>query len=194
MSQVPSCFGERWESTAVECAGGLDPSFVAPDGSNRRAKCPLYTQCAGKVISKRYGQHLPQLPAASRPQTPVGFSHLTQPASVPISTQQQLVQVRPMVNQTQQPYTNTPTAQMPTMLAPPAQAMLPSMVPVNFSPPYMQMTGYLTVPEPVVPGQHWSKRLGFSLIRSMLKASGHTVANFFDYFTFNPWYPPNKEQ
>jgi hypothetical protein len=56
--------------------------------------------------------------------------------------------------------------------------------------PGAQMPGYLAIPEPMVEGQHWSKRLGYSIARSMAKATGHTVANFFDYMTMTPWPKP----
>lgn len=75
-------------------------------------------------------------------------------------------------------------------MVPPQMAMMPHAVPMNMPAPGMHMMGYLAVPEPIVEGQHWAARLGFSILRSAFKASGHTVANFFD---FNPFgtYPEN---
>lgn len=180
--QLPSCFGKSWEAGASECAGGLDPSFVAPDGSNKRQRCPYFSQCASRTAANKLGQQPQQVPVAPQPVFPV------QPARPP--QQQQLVQVKPAQNQPvyQQPqqaqYYPQPVQQQ---LVPPQQAQVPYMVPMNFAPAYAQMPGYLTVPEPVIPGQHWGKRLGFSVVRSMLKAGGHTVANFFDHCPFNPW-------
>jgi hypothetical protein len=64
---------------------------------------------------------------------------------------------------------------------------MPMAVPMNHAAYGAQMPAYLTVPEPVLQGQHWGKRLAYTLIRSMAKAGGHSTANFFDHMTFNPY-------
>lgn len=193
MLQLPECFGKSWDARAVECAGGLDPSYAAPDGSNKQPRCPYFIQCASRTAAHKNQQlqlPQPQVPTSSYPS---GFN------TRPLTPAQALVQVRPPApvqpQQLQPAQVSVPVQhlQQPTMMVPPPQAMVPGLVPMNFAPPYMQMTGYLTVPEPVVPGQHWGKRLGFSVIRSMIKAGGHTVANFFDHCPLSPW-PGNNGQ
>jgi hypothetical protein len=76
----------------------------------------------------------------------------------------------------------------------PVMASQPQMVPMNYTPQAYQMPGYLTVPEPVVEGQHWGTRLGLTLVRALMKAAGHTAANFFDHTTFNQFAPPPQQQ
>jgi hypothetical protein len=111
---------------------------------------------------------------------------------------QQVVPVRPPPAQPWQPaqyqpqqFMQMPQYGQPQMaMVPPQMAMLPQAVPMNMQAPGMHILGYLAVPEPIMEGQHWASRLGFSILRSAFKASGHTLANFFD---FNPFgsYPPN---
>ena len=182
---LPICFGLRWDAGTVECAGGLDPSFPG----NKLNRCPYFTQCASKTAANKLGQvgQVPPVPITPKPVFPV---HSQQP--------QQLFQVRP--SQQQQAYQQPQPQQqyqiqpqpVQQQLVPPQQAQVPYMVPMNFAPAYSQMPGYLTVPEPIVPGQHWGKRLGWSVMRSMLKAGGHTVANFFDHNPMQMWYPPQQ--
>lgn len=191
--QLPSCFGKSWDASAPECAGGLDPSFVAPDGGNKRQRCPYFSQCASRTAASKLGQQPQQVPVAPAAPTAVKQAFPIQP----VAPQHQLVQVKPAP--VQQPQQVPQQVQMvpqfapvQQQLVPPQHAQVPYMVPMNFAPAYSQMPGYLTVPEPIVPGQHWGKRLGFSVARSMLKAAGHTMANFFDHTPFNPWFPPQQ--
>lgn len=104
------------------------------------------------------------------------------------------VQVRPGAPQ-MQPVAPQPQLGYPTQMAPPAMAGMPYMVPMNFAAYGAQMPAYLTVPEPTLPNQHWGSRLMYTLVRSMMKAAGHSTANFFDHMTFNPYppYPPPNE-
>ncbi len=69
----------------------------------------------------------------------------------------------------------------------PAMAAAPMMVPMNYQMPGAQIPAYLAVPEP--PGPWW-QRLFFSVLRASGKATGHTVANFFDHNSINPWERP----
>lgn len=55
------------------------------------------------------------------------------------------------------------------------------MMPVNF-----MMPGYLSVPEVRRPGDSLLGLLGREVARSLFKAGGHTVANFFDFTTWGP--------
>lgn len=127
---------------------------------------------------------------AAKAQTPVPA-----PTPQPIQMYQQpQVPVRPPQWQPQpqpqqyQPYAMQAPQYGQVPMVPPWQAGMPQVVPMNMPTPGMQMMGYLAVPEPVIEGQHWAARLGFSVLRAMFKASGHTVANFFDFNTFGgPW-------
>lgn len=186
--QAPTCFGTRWEARAAECAGGLDPAYVNPsDGSNKRERCAWYSQCAARTAAQKMptASTLVQVRPSKQMQVPSFQPAMPQPQPQPQQVQQQ-----PYQQQYQYPQQMMPMPQQPApVMVYPHQAQTPYMVPMNFAPQSMQMSGYLTVPEPIVPGQHWGKRLGFSVVRSMAKAMGHTVANFFDHTPFNPWYP-----
>ena len=109
------------------------------------------------------------------------------------------VQVRPPVQAAPQPAPQVQYQQPQQMQyyqqqqqgwAHPSIAAVPWAVPMNYPMPGAQIPAYLTVPEPVVDGQHWTQRLGFSILRSMMKATGHTVANFFDHNPITPWGKP----
>lgn len=207
------CFGFSWDAGAKECAGGLDPTYQY-NGSNRRERCIYFAQCAAKTqqhksaglvhpsqLTSRQQQELETLkqnirvqqrqPQYSAPPVPPGPS-LKPPTPTQFG--------RPPMPSTQYPQPPAPQPvpaqvmpQTQAGMVPPQQAMMPWAVPMNFAAPAMQMPGYLTVPEPYVEGQPWYARLGLSVARGMLKATGHVVANFFDHATFNPW-PGNGNQ
>lgn len=204
MTTLPNCFGKSWEAKHPECAGGLDHGYSNPnDGSHLRERCRWYSQCASKTTANRVGNTIPahqlvrhqQQPPQQAPPNPLSMFHTfvnsasrgmskvsqTHPA-VNATKQPQAVQQTPMM----QPYYGHPT---PVMVHP-AMASAPWAVPMNYQTPGAQIPGYLTVPEPAVVGQHWAARLGLSLLRSVLKAGGHTVANFFDHTSFNSWQAP----
>lgn len=113
------------------------------------------------------------------------------PSRVPVRVfgQPPYQQAQPQQYPQQYPQYYHPQYQQGSM-APPWAAMMPQMVPMNYQAAGAQMPAYLTVPEPVVPGVHWGYRLGYSVLRSMLKASGHTLSNFFDFTPIHPWPTP----
>ena len=237
---TPGCFGKRWDSNEVMCAGGLDPTYTNKlDGTHRRDRCKWYPSCASRTTTSRLGaMNQPQAPQMQVPQMPgmvplpqqpapwgsmgslasgalqgamnslarhqdtgagvkvpvrFGPPHMPSfqpyPQPVPQAHPQQYAypyqQPQPQ-SQPQYPYAY-PQQQG---FVPPGMAMMPQMVAQNYQAPGAQMPAYLTVPEPVVMGSHWAYRLVHSVLRSMLKASGHTLANFFDYTPMNQWLPP----
>jgi len=181
-----SCFGKSWDGGNVLCKGGLDPAYVHPEtGSNQRDPCGWYNPCAARTNATRMSNqpqqapHQQQIAQPTSPWTPVKqiVNRLTQIPPMPQAPQQAPIQHQQQVYQQQQQQ----------QMAHPAMAMVPYMVPMNYQWPGSQMPGYLTIPEPVITGQHWMTRLFFNVARSMAKSSGHTVANFFDHQTINPW-------
>jgi len=90
-----------------------------------------------------------------------------------------------------QPYYGQPAP----LMVHPAMAAVPYMAPMNYQASGMQMPAYLTVQEPIIEGQHWLTRLGFNIVRSMVKAACHTGANFVDHNTINQpvYYQPAPE-
>ena len=178
MPTPPDCFGKRWSATAVECKGGLDPMYENPaDGTHKRERCYWYSQCASRTCASQVASNPQQQPA---PMTGVTRYHQP-PAPLPS---------RPAAPQ---PYPQQPVIVQPVVVAPPHQAYYgPQQVPVAQPQPGMQMLGYLSNPEPVDPNVPWYKRLGHEIARSWAKSGGHTVASFFDHFTFTQPKPPEK--
>ncbi len=197
----PVCFGKSWEAKAVQCQGGLDPSYVNQiTGSSRRDRCDWYTLCASRTSAFKLQnpqiiplQQLVRRPAAPVPAQPAPQAHaFMQPAQQVARTlaggvlqgMQQVLPAQPQPQQ--QPYYGNPAP----MMVHPAAAASPWAVPANYPMPGAQIPSYLTVPEPVVEGQHWAVRLLFNVARSVFKATGHTLANYADHMTFGQWQAP----
>ncbi len=207
-----NCYGKSWKREHIPCNGGLDAAYINPKtGSNQREPCAWVKPCSARVTAAQaQRQQLitkeqmvrnaqPQQQAAfAQPTTPWApvkqaavavMNRLAQapryPAPLPAAPAQQQVPVHP-----QQVYQQS--VAMPQQMVHPTMAMMPHAVPMSFQWPGAQMPGYLTVPEPVVAGQHWFVRLGFNVLRSMGKAGTHTAANFFDHNTINTFQPPAK--
>lgn len=194
------CFGKSWDGGNILCRGGLDPTYVHPKtGSNQREACGWFRECAARTNAVRIGignqpqQVIPQNRLVNKPQqqqfmqstspwAPFHQTAATLMNRLPIQQQQQVYHPQQMMMQPQQ--------MMQPQMAHPMMAMMPYVVPVNYQMPGAQMPGYLTIPEPIVEGQHWLPRLFYNIVRSMAKASGHTAANFFDYSPINPWPTP----
>lgn len=199
---VPICFGNGDEKDVL-CAGGNDVAYINPeDGSHRRGRCNWFSQCVAKAaaqpssfiptanLHKRHGAQMPQHPpGAPHP----SVQHAFHPAGVPPMSQR----VAPPHPQHQpvQNYNPYRPQMVPQQHAPPQQQQQQQLMvppPTVLSPqpmayyqwPGAQMPGYLTVPEPYTPEQHWMGRLVRTITRSMLKAGGHSIANFFDHNPF----------
>lgn len=214
------CFGKSWDGNNVLCAGGLDAAYIHPKtGSNQRERCAWFDPCATRVNATRMGQQQQIIPLSqvmrqqqqhTQPTSPwapmrnlmTKLSHQPQMPQMPQMPQQQpqqfMQQVAVHPQQQQQMYYQQPQQQMqmaPQMVHP-QMAMMPHASPMNYQWQGSQMPGYLTIPEPVVSGQHWGVRLFYNVARSMAKAGMHTGANFFDHSPINPFpahpmVPPN---
>ncbi len=185
------CFGISWEARDPKCAGGHDATFIDMNGKQERTRCPYYSVCAAKTSAAKLETRR-SLPVVPQTPTQQVQNRIPQPlAPAPMHTvfgpavQQQPIQYAQQ--QQQQPM-------VPASYTYPSMAAQPQMVPMNYTPPAYQMPGYLTVPEPMMEGQHWGARLGLTLVRAILKAAGHTAANFFDHTTFNEFAPPPQQQ
>ena len=195
-----SCFGKSWMTIPTLCDGGLDPTYVNPsNGSNRRDKCGWFSQCASRTNASRMGNQPQQI--VPREQLVQRHQQVAQPtspwapfrqAASTIMSRAAGMQPAPqqvLAPQQQQMYYQQ-QQMMPNQMVHPSVAMMPYAVPMNHQMPGAQMPGYLTTPEPVLENQHWLTRLMLNVARSMGKASGHTVANFFDHNTINRWPSP----
>lgn len=208
----PSCFGKHWVANNVKCNGGLDPTFTHPrTGSNKRDRCPWYTACGARMSANNLQPQQQLVPVQNLNR------NKAQPPPVPNPFQQTLggflqggtnvarqfgniqvrhpkpaqVQVQPQVPQApqQQPQQIMFAGHPSPPYVHPAMASMPAHVPSNFSAPGMQMPAYLTVPEPIVPGQSLARPFAATVMRSMLKAFGHATANWFDHVPMNAWGP-----
>lgn len=183
--EVPPCYGKDWNGNAPECAGGPDPKFTDRDtGSHVREVCDYFQSCGSQVNARRL------IPAAQlvrqAPPAPPTVQHSASTFRE-YAQQQQAAQVQAAAIAAAQraamapqpppqyvyPYQQQPAPQMMQM---PAQYQHPAHTyQLNY-----QVPGYLTVPEQrSVEGSFWGL-LGREALRSIGKAFGHTVANFFD--------------
>lgn len=178
----PPCFGDPklWSPSAVECVGGLDLGYTNPlTHSHKRDKCSWYGQCATAASNARIGAQTTSIgmqPVTVAPPPSPAQSHpmIQTYGRGPGYYPTQGYPVQPLIPQV-----------APQQMVPPWMAQFgPQLVPMAFQQPGTQIGAYLTVPEPVSPGEGWFFRLVREIFRSMLKSSGHTAASFFDH---NPW-------
>lgn len=199
----PKCpwFAQCAATTNANKLAANNPNPISMNMPGRQiqpAPAPLAAVARGVVqgIAQVAQQQAQQQQA--RPAAPLVPVQIPPPAPVqPWQQPQQQVAVRPP--QWQQPQQQPQFLPQQFMqqqqlgqvpMVPPQMAMMPQLVPMNMPMPGAHIMGYLAVPEPIVEGQHWAARLGFSILRASFKATGHTMANFFD---FNPFgsYPQN---
>lgn len=191
---IPTCFGDAklWDPKEKECAGGLDPAFTDDNGSHYRQKCLFFEACGTKVQASKVESARALIDPKSlvRPSAP-----LLGPARPP---EQSFVEsfARSLVQQQYMP----PVAQQPQQYVPPAQQLqqrsihLPpqavqaqpqqfyqQMMPVNY-----QMPAYLSVPEVREVGESFWAVLARTVLRSIGKSLGHSVANMFDTVPLGP--------
>lgn len=204
-----ACFGKSWDGNNVLCRGGLDPTYVHPKtGGNQREQCAWFNPCATRVnaASMTQQQIIPLEHLLKRPQPQQ--QQLAQPTSPWAPVRQMVSNVMQRITQVQQPQVPVHPPQqvpvhpqlqqmyyppqqqqmmMPQPMVQPMMAMMPQAAPMNYQWHGSQMPGYLTIPEPIVEGQHWGTRLFYNVMRSMAKAGMHTGSNFFDHTPFNPF-------
>lgn len=179
----PQCFADDlkpnellWSGAATECAGGHDPAYTNPkDGTHRRERCSWYQRCADTTAAIRTRQHT------------APYNAPVQALPKPIQQyQQQYQQLGPRpVQQPSYPQQAASVVQHPGQYVPPYVAQEgPQVVPAPVQQIGAQMPGYLSVPEPYDAYTPWYKRLVRELIRSLLKATGHTTASFIDHTPF----------
>jgi len=187
-----SCYGKDWDGSSSECAGGLDPVYKHPNGTQRRTRCAAFDNCRAATERQRVQQPQVRAPYFHQPTNVVPSTNLVRPQhSAPPVPPPHPFQPTFTHYQTQfQPPPVMPPMMPPTMMAQPGNhaTWVPPHV-AQFGPTYVpaqqqqfgaQMPHYLTVPEPV-DGRPWYIRLIAEITRSMLKAAGHSTASFFDH-------------
>lgn len=212
--EKPPCFGrindprtgnEGWDPNCPQCSGGLDPVNTNPNnGSHVLDRCAFFNACGATVQAKKMEQSRqglidprnlnrspPILPPASYTAAP---PPLPPPPAVSTPSymqrftenQQQLAlqqeQQRKAVLQQQQYQQWLAQQQMPQGM--PSMGYQ-QMMPVNY-----QMPAYLTAPEVPQPGGFW-RMLGHTVVRSMGKSIGHSIAHLFDTVPFGGPKPPS---
>lgn len=201
----PACFGKSWEAHHVECNGGLDPAYTHPRrGDHKRDRCSWYTHCASRTAAGKL-QPAGVVPVANlvkptmptMPQPPQATVQSVRAASQSVAQQVGNIQVRvpnAPVQQAPQYQQQPPMQYGYGAVAHPSMTSMPYAVPMNYPAPGMQMPAYLTVPEPIIPGQSLMRPFAATMGRSVLKALGHAAANWFDHIPWNSWpyQPPNS--
>ncbi len=176
-NEAPECFGEQWDQNAVECAGGRDPGYRGRDGSHIRERCSFFTSCGARFQAAKQEIAKPLIPASSlyRPRIePTPTPSYTYGAS---SNQSEIYQLRAQLEQAnkliQQQQTSYSQGRM-------NGAYGTGQHPLQMMAVEMSIPKYLTVPEPINELPIWVS-LGRMILRAILKAVGHTVANFADH-------------
>ena len=217
------CFGLHWEAQHVACAGGLDPTYTNPKAmeeirkhgvtsiaTHRRDRCSWYSQCGSRKAASSLNQQAqiipvqqltrPQQAAPSMPQSfqsvVMGMSQgaqlvAAQARNIQVPQMQPLQQVQ---QQQPQQYMQPFVGQSAPLMVSPSTASVPWAVPMNYQAQGAQMPAYLTVPEPIVPGQGTFQPLMYTILRSVLKAGCHSIANFYDHVPMTAWQPQQYSQ
>jgi hypothetical protein len=157
--EKPNCFGKMYAASAPECVGGHDPAYLNEENGTRvRDRCNFASSCAAQMQAYR---------------------NAGTPVHVPVTNL-----TRPVTS-----FTPTSPIARPPWAPPPQAPVQPQhwqhsaqqMMPINH-----YMPQYLTVRQPVIPGQSMAKRLLIESGRSVCKSLGHTIAHFFDVEIFGP--------
>jgi len=168
-TQQPECYGKIWDQSAVECAGGYDATFVAPNGAKVRPRCDYFDSCKIRTaLAKTEAQQRALVAPSSliRPQQP----------AAPYAPRFQQPPPMQMTPQAAPPpaYPN-PHYPYPIVVSQPVQ-----MMPTNYGIP-----AYLTVPEERRSGEHFLAPLGREMLRAGGKALGHAFAAWLDHNAFS---------
>lgn len=209
-ADAPDCFGTHlWSPTDKECVGGPDPGYTHPQtGVHTRERCRFYSACASASAQSRTQNVAPVqslIRSPSAPSTPQYHQAIpipnfvgVQPPPRPAPVSSALPPRPPPMQATAPMYQYQPSQYsqpMPGGLVPPYIAQQgPQFVPMPYQQFGSQMPGYLTVPEPMRPGDTILSALGRTVLRSMLKAFGHSLGSFFDHTPLRPHTPPDQKQ
>ena len=170
------CFGKHWDENVPQCKGGADPAYVSPEGSSIRQRCPLFTQCAAATATNQLKRMSVRTEEVKREH--VSVTQGAQPTEANLAPRQPAPPAPAPQSQAMAPPQH-PTMSM--MTPHPMQGYIsPHMAPYVQA-PGMGMPGYLSVPEPRVPGQHWGWELFFNVLRSVIKGAAHTTGCYFDH-------------
>jgi len=169
-TEQPQCFGELFDSKAAECVGGFDSKWTGVGGSHIRPLCDFVNACAQKTQQAESPQQVIPPGNLIRPQPHTTFGTSSTPGYP-----------RPSA---------PPTPMQSRAWAPPSQQVT---TPTNYGAQHYvhptQFAGhygvpqYLTVRQPVSSGPIL-ERMWWETLRSVGKAIGHTLANFFDSEVF----------
>jgi hypothetical protein len=179
--EVPSCFGREWNKNEPECAGGPDQGFTHPkSGLHVREPCNFFQSCGVRTQALRQAQSAvvpPQQLLRPPQQTPQTFADFMRLKNAEYAEQQRVQAMggvrppTPVVQPQQQVQQQVHVMGAPHHPAPVYQ--------LNY-----MMPGYLSMPEERLPGEGLFPVLLREVIRSMLKALGHSVSHFFDARSF----------
>jgi len=193
--EAPSCFGTHlWSATDKECVGGPDPGYTHPQtGAHARERCKFYQDCATASAQSRAQPFVPVQSLLRQPPAPIGV----QPPPRPVAPHPGLPsRPPPLQQQYQYPQQQQPQQYQPQVqqayaaYAPPHVVQMgPLQIPMQYQQMGAQIPMYLTMPEPIYPGDSLLKILARTLFRSILKACGHSLASFVDHVPLRPHVP-----
>jgi len=215
MSDKPpiECFGLHWDPNNVRCKGGLDPTWTNQRAAEElrvygRTKIPLHKRdrcvwegaCSSRTGATRLSQQQVMQPTRYAP-PPLPQQFHTSVRQVP-QPQQSLVQWAPprphplvqnVQNMQNMQHMQQPPLYHPGQMVHPAMAAMPMSVPMNYPAPGMQAPAFLTVPEPIIPGQSLTRPFFATMGRTILKALGMSAANWFDHVSWNSHANPYQQ-
>lgn len=183
-TDTPSCYGKDWDKNVPECAGGPDPNYTHPQTQQHiREQCNFFQSCGVRVQAARSAQVIPPQnlvrppivpppPAPAPGQTFRDYVQATSAAHLEATRQQALAGARPPIVPSQPTWQQQ--QQHPTMYQGHAQYPAP-MYQLNY-----QMPGYLTVSEERLPGESLWVVVALEIVRSLIKAFGHSLAHAVD--------------
>jgi hypothetical protein len=194
-NQQPTCYGKLWDPNAVECRGGLDPSYSHPKMGNRREMCKWYQACSAASTHSKLQQAAKVAPPPPPPQVAppqvvpaTAIVRPPPPAGMPQVMAPQQVQSAVQVPQAQAVVHGPPPQQQIAHAAgvaytQPQYAAMPTMVPMNQPMMGSNIPSVLVVPEPPDPSVPLGLRMWREVTRAVGFAACLTAANF---ITYNP--------
>lgn len=184
---APACWSNEWEGDDAQCVGGVHPTHVNKEtGTNVFTPCGYEASCRQEFLRKN-----PQLvspsslvrnsrPTYSSVPTP-NYSPAPAPAPAPVQTYYPPTTAPQYYPQYPQHYPQQ--YQAPPAPAPPpvVHVQQPQQVPYHASmPTNFSMPHYLSQQQDVA-SDSFMGALSKTLLRSAVKAMGHSTAAFFDH-------------
>lgn len=199
---VPRCFADPklYDPKTPECAGGMDPNYVGPEGHHIRKQCSVFMACGARVQAAKMGQQSQVIPVQNL-MRPTAIAQPPRPGPQPVVPQPNAgMTVSQMLSTAAQTFAqanNRPVAQVvQPQAAQPAQVhpvyqvpqgyqyQPPSPAPYLYAAPTYQINHmappFLSTPEYRTAGDSFWTVLAREVFRSAFKGMLMSGAHYFD--------------